>query len=191
MDTANSSSNWKVDRRTRDIEIRQRTEVNGKTGVFARRNLARGHQITGAKHPIFTAPDNPQDPPTDFHSLCKTQGINCNALISICRDKFKQDNACPHPTITTGLNKSLAPNTNHGCPGCAQATFIVAETYDITLTLEKNVRAGEEILIDFGQDRLRLRCSLCHTRESTWNWRKRQFKGFLAKLDPHNMFKTT
>lgn len=62
MNTADSSSNWKVDRRTRDIEIRHRTEVKGKTGVFARRDLARGYQITGAKHPIFTAPDNPKTP---------------------------------------------------------------------------------------------------------------------------------
>ncbi|KAI1031301.1 hypothetical protein LB504_000759 [Fusarium proliferatum] len=189
--SSDSSSNWRVEGRTRHIEIRHRTEVRGKTGVFARRGLARGQQITGANHSIFAAPDNPQDPPTDLSSLCETQRVNCNALISICHDKFKQDNACQHPTITTGLRRSLASNINHGCPGCAQATFILAETYDITLTLEKNVRAGEEILVDFGQDRLRLRCSLCHTRESTWNWRKRQFKGFLAKLDPHNMFKTT
>ncbi|SCO29077.1 uncharacterized protein FFMR_01247 [Fusarium fujikuroi] len=166
MNTANSSSNWKVDRRTRDIEIRHHTGVKGKTGAFARRNLTHGYQITGAKHPIFVGPIVPREPPNDLASLCEMKKINCNAPISICYDKFKQDNACPNPAMTTGLNNALAPNINHGCPGCAQATFIVAETYDITLTLEKDVTAGEEILIDFSQARSRLRCSLCHTKES-------------------------
>ncbi|KAF4419520.1 hypothetical protein FACUT_11426 [Fusarium acutatum] len=130
-----------------------------------------------------------------------------------CFDKIKRDQAFKDPSGTSALIYSLASSIHHACPDCAQATFLVAKAYDITVTLVKDVRAGEEIFIDFGEARSHFVCYLCNT--GGWKRRKRQnmdetrrdeetltemnhktrkwavvLKGFLAKLDPRNMFKT-
>ncbi|TXC05016.1 hypothetical protein FocTR4_00000961 [Fusarium oxysporum f. sp. cubense] len=102
---------------------------------------------------------------------------NMNATESVCLDKFKRDCAFQDPSGTRVLIYSLVSNINHACPDCAQATFLVAEAYDITVTLVKDVRAGEEIFIDFGEARSHFDCSPCNTREPIWKRRKRKKDG--------------
>ncbi|PNP77464.1 hypothetical protein FNYG_09340 [Fusarium nygamai] len=160
-----------------DVDV----EIHFNLGVFARRNLPQGHEIIGAERPIFAVPR--------LTEASASQRKDLNATESVCFDKFKRDHDC-NPSITNAKTSSLASNINRACPDCAQATFRVAETYDITLTLVKDVRKGEEICIGFGQARTRFVCSLCNTKEPTWKWRKRQFKRLLAKLYPRDMLKT-
>ncbi|KAF4502175.1 hypothetical protein FAGAP_1595 [Fusarium agapanthi] len=173
----------------RDIEIRHKG-IKRKTGVFACRDLPHGHEIIGAERPIFVAPYESKEPTKAFASLRKMLLDDFNATESVCLDKFKRDHAFKEPLVTSAIIDSLANHINNACPDCAQATFLVAKTYDITVTLVKDVRAGEEIFIDFGQGQPHFVCSLCNTGESIWKRQKRQLKGFLAKLYPRNMFKT-
>ncbi|KAF5564186.1 hypothetical protein FNAPI_2336 [Fusarium napiforme] len=161
-------------------------EIHFGLGVFARRNLPQGHEIIGAKRQIFAVPRR-------FTEVCQRRDLK--ATEAVCFDKFKRDHAC-NPSITNARTSSLAYTIKHACSDCANATFIVAETYDIKVTLAKDVREREQISIDLGQDGPpSFVCSLCKslcksTRESIWKRRKRQLKAFLAKLNPRNMFKT-
>ncbi|KAH7225683.1 hypothetical protein BKA60DRAFT_536297 [Fusarium oxysporum] len=157
-----------------DIETRQ-TGIKRKPGVFAFRDLPHGHEIIRAEQPIFVAPYD--DPISAFAPLRKMRHYNMNATESVCLDKFKRDCAFQDPSGTRVLIYSLVSNINHACPDCAQATFLVAEAYDITVTLVKDVRAGEEIFIDFGEARSHFDCSLCNTREPIWKRRKRKEDG--------------
>ncbi|KAF5240165.1 hypothetical protein FANTH_9674 [Fusarium anthophilum] len=174
----------------RDIEICRRNGFRRKTGVFARRDLPQGHEIIGAKQTIFIAPDVYREPTKAFASMNRKIIDDFNATQHVCLDQFKRDHGFEEPWVTSAAIKSLAKWINHACPDCAQGTFLVAETYDITVTLVKDVRAEEEIFIDFGEAGSHLACPLCSTEESTWKRRKRQLKGFLAKLYPRNMLKT-
>ncbi|KAF5976740.1 hypothetical protein FBULB1_6834 [Fusarium bulbicola] len=174
----------------RDIKVCPRKGSKRKTGVFACRDLPHGHEIIGAKRPIFADPDVYRDPTEAFASLNRKMIDDFNAIEHVCLDKFKRDHAFEEPWVTSAVVESLAKHINHACPDCAQGTFLVAETYDITVTLVKDVRAEEEIFIDFGEAGSHLACSLCSPQESRWKRRKRQLKGFLAKLYPRNMLKT-
>ncbi|KAI7759459.1 hypothetical protein LZL87_011255 [Fusarium oxysporum] len=141
---------------------------------------------------------------------------NMNVTESVCFDRLKRDCAFQDPSGTRALIYSLASNINHACPDCAQAKFLVAEAYDVTVALVKDVRAGEEIFIDFGEARPHFDCSLCNTREPIRKRRKRKntdetrkdeetlternhkirewaavLKGFFANLDPRDVFKDT
>ncbi|KAF5552742.1 hypothetical protein FPHYL_8890 [Fusarium phyllophilum] len=167
-----------------DVEPESNIELLFKDGVFACRDLPQGHKITGEERPIFAAPSQPiQLPDDDIREKLNTTAF-------VCFDKFKRDHNCKYPLITNVFINSLAAHINHACPDCAQATFRVAESYDITVTLVKDVRAGDQICIDIVQARTRLVCSLCNIREPKWKWRKRQCKRFLAKLFRRNMLKT-
>ncbi|KAF5551995.1 hypothetical protein FMEXI_3067 [Fusarium mexicanum] len=174
----------------RDIKIRRHIGIKRKTGVFACRDLPQGHEIIGAQRPIFVTPDVYREPPKGFASLRRKMIDDFNAIEHVCLDRFKRDHVSEEPWVTSAVIESLAKYINHACPDCAQGTFLVAETYDITVTLVKDVRAEEEIFIDFGEAGSHLACPLCSTEESTWKRRKRQLKGFLAKLYPRNMLKT-
>lgn len=160
-----------------DVDI----EIHFSRGVFAHRNLPQGHEIIGAERPLFEVPQ--------LGEASTWRRKDLNATEAECFDKFKRDHNC-NPSITTAIISSLASETHRACPDCAQATFRIAETYDITLTLLKDVRKGDEICIGFGQTPTRFVCSLCDTRERTWKWRKRQLKRLLAKLYPRDMSKT-
>ncbi|KAF5713466.1 nadh-ubiquinone oxidoreductase kda subunit [Fusarium mundagurra] len=166
-----------------DVEPVTGIEIHWKAGVFARRDLPQGHEITGAERPIFAVPPQPTEP-----SASRRKDLN--ATESVCFDEFKRDKACSNPSITSAITSSLASHINHACPDCAQATFRFADTYDITATLVNDVRAGEQICIGFVQARTRRVCSLCNAKEPKRKWRKRLCKRFLAKLNPRNMFKT-
>ncbi|KAF5685708.1 hypothetical protein FDENT_6101 [Fusarium denticulatum] len=170
-----------------DVAPKNDVEIHFNRGVFACRDLPRGHVIVGAERPIFAVPR--------LTEASASRRRDLNATESVCFDQFKRDHAC-NPSITNAKTSSLASIINHACPKCAHATFSVAKTYDITVTLGKDVRKREEILIDLGQAAPpSFVCPLCNllcknTRESLWKRRKRQFKDFLAKLNPRNMFKT-
>ncbi|KAF5594415.1 hypothetical protein FPCIR_4918 [Fusarium pseudocircinatum] len=159
-----------------DVASRNDVEIHFGRGVFACRDLPQGHEVIGAERPIFAVPRL-----TEASASRK----DLNATESACFDKFKRDHGCK-PSITNAKTSSLASHINRACPDCAHATFQIARTYDITLTLVKDVRKGKEICIGFGQ--ARFVCPLCNTRESIWEWRKRQFKGLIGKLNPRNVF---
>ncbi|KAF5600126.1 hypothetical protein FPANT_2704 [Fusarium pseudoanthophilum] len=156
--------------------------VRWKVGVFAHRDLPQGHEIIGSERPLFKVPEL-----GEAKSAWRRKDLN--ATEAECFDKFKRDHNC-NPSINTAIISSLASETHRACPDCAQATFRIAETYDISLTLLKDVRKGDEICIGFGQTRTRFVCSLCKTRERTWKWRKRQLKRLFAKLYPRDMSQT-
>ncbi|KAG9507589.1 hypothetical protein J7337_001142 [Fusarium musae] len=165
-----------------DVDV----EIHFNLGVFARRDLTQGHEIIGAERLIFAVPRQPTE-------ACQRRDLKPTE--AVCFDEFKRDHHC-NPSITNAKTSSLAATINHACPDCANATFRVAETYDITATLVKDVRKREQIFIDLGQDGPpSFVCPLCkslckNTRESTRKRRKRRFKAFLAKFNPRNMFKT-
>ncbi|KAF5589203.1 nadh-ubiquinone oxidoreductase kda subunit [Fusarium subglutinans] len=174
----------------RDIKACLRKGSRRKVGVFACRDLPHGHEIIGANRPIFVAPDVSRELPEALFAHHRNTIANLNAIIHVCVDKFKRDHAIEEPWVTLAVVESLAIHMNHACQDCAQGTFLVADTYDITVTLVKDVRAGEEIFIDLGEAGSHLACPLCSPKESIWKRRKRQLKRFLAKLYPRNMLKT-
>ncbi|KAF5638237.1 uncharacterized protein FTJAE_5338 [Fusarium tjaetaba] len=157
-------------------------DIRFQVGVFAPCDLPQGHKIIGSEQPLFEVPPQFGEP-----SAWRRKDLNPTG--AECFDKFKRDHNCK-PSITTAIISSLASETHRACPDCAQATFRIGETYDITLTLLKDVRKGDEICIGFGQTRTRFVCSLCKTRERTWKWRKRQLKRLFAKLYPRDMSQT-
>jgi predicted RNA-binding Zn-ribbon protein involved in translation (DUF1610 family) len=115
--------------------------------------------------------------------------------------KFKRNYAFQDPMGTRALIYGLASHINHACPDCAQAIFLVEakNPHEITVRLQKNVRADEEIFIHYGKSRLNFDCPLCDTGKPIWKrWKRKNtkelavgFKRFIAKVDPRKISRSS
>ncbi|KAG8674446.1 hypothetical protein FPOAC2_00467 [Fusarium poae] len=168
-----------------DIEIRP-TLIGRGYGLFATRELPRGYKIIHEEEPVLSGHPLSLQPKWNtlshrkrdqlkqmFRTLRAIPTERVLSSMSIDRDlvrileNFRKEYGFKDPEGRRCCFYRTACYINHACGKCAQASWCVDNQQPncISVTLNRPVKAGEEIFIHYGKKNLSYGCAVC-TKEN-------------------------